>query len=51
MQKVIDQLILNNEIEKFIDVGRLKIDPNYEKNVAFCYIWNELSRDELINGL
>jgi len=44
-------LILNNEIDKLLEMGKLRIDPNYERNVAFCYFWNEDSREQLIEGL
>ncbi|CAK77402.1 unnamed protein product (macronuclear) [Paramecium tetraurelia] len=51
LQKVVEELILNNNIDLIINLGRLRIDPNYERNVAFCYYWNEDSREQLIQGL
>ncbi|CAD8171889.1 unnamed protein product [Paramecium pentaurelia] len=51
LQKVVEQLILHNQIDQLIEMGKLRIDPYYERNVAFCYFWNENSRKELINKL
>ncbi|CAD8168989.1 unnamed protein product [Paramecium octaurelia] len=51
LQKIVEELILNNNIDLLIILGRLRIDPNYERNVAFCYYWNEDSREQLIQGL
>ncbi|CAD8078636.1 unnamed protein product [Paramecium sonneborni] len=51
LQKVIEQLILNNNFDQLLKIVKMKIDPNYEKNVAFFYLWNKESRQKLINGL
>ncbi|CAD8213871.1 unnamed protein product [Paramecium octaurelia] len=34
-----------------INFGRLRIDPNYERDVKFSYFWNKDSREQLIQGL
>ncbi|CAD8185798.1 unnamed protein product [Paramecium octaurelia] len=49
LNKVIEQLILNGNLNELINVFQLNFDPNIEKNIVFFYFQNEDQRQELLN--
>ncbi|CAD8197432.1 unnamed protein product [Paramecium pentaurelia] len=49
LNKVIEQLILNGNLNQLINVFKLSLDQNFEKNIVFFYFSNEGQREELLN--
>ncbi|CAD8120489.1 unnamed protein product [Paramecium sonneborni] len=49
LNKVVEQLIFNGNLNKLIQVFELNLDPNFERNIVFFYFSNEGQRFELLN--
>ncbi|CAD8119233.1 unnamed protein product [Paramecium sonneborni] len=50
LNKVVEQLILNGNLNLLIQVFELNLDPNFEKNIVFFYFSNnERKRQELLD--